>query len=253
MFLRFASLGSGSRGNAMLVEFGSTLLMVDCGLPLKIVEQRLRLVGREPQDVTALLVTHEHADHAQGVAKFARRYNTPLWMTPGTASAVRGLARVELLSSHRDLTIGEIHVQPYPVPHDAREPCHFTFGAGGRRVGVLTDAGHVTPHMIERLSPCDALAVEANHDLDSLNRGPYPESLKHRVASKFGHLNNSQTTALLSRLDRARLQWVVGLHLSEQNNSPEQVRAALGPALANARFPLHLATQDTATAWFALD
>src|SRR5687767_7754486 len=196
MTLKFASLSSGSRGNAMLVEFGSTLLMIDCGLPLKIVEQRLRLVGREPRDVSALLVTHEHADHAQGVAKFARRYNTPLWMTPGTASAVRGLARVEMLSSHRDLTIGEIHVQPYPVPHDAREPCQFTFAAGGRCVGLLTDAGHVTPHMLERLAPCDALAVEANHDLGSLQRGPYPDSLKHRVASKFGHLNNSQTTDL---------------------------------------------------------
>ncbi len=253
MTLKFASLSSGSRGNAMLVEFGSTLLMIDCGLPLKIVEQRLRLVGREPRDVTALLVTHEHTDHAQGVAKFARRYNTPLWMTPGTASAVRGLARVEMLSSHRDLTIGEIHVQPYPVPHDAREPCQFTFAAGGRCVGLLTDAGHVTPHMLERLAPCDALAVEANHDLGSLQRGPYPDSLKHRVASKFGHLNNSQTTELLGRLDRARLQWIVGLHLSEQNNSPEQVRAALGPALEGARFPLHLATQDAATAWFALD
>jgi Asp-tRNA(Asn)/Glu-tRNA(Gln) amidotransferase A subunit family amidase len=117
------------------------------------------------------------------------------------------------------------------VPHDAREPCHFTFGAGGRRVGVLTDAGHITPHMVERLSPCDALAVEANHDLDSLRRGPYPDSLKHRVASKFGHLNNTQTNELLSRLDRARIQWVVGLHLSEQNNTPEQVRAAVNKAM----------------------
>jgi phosphoribosyl 1,2-cyclic phosphodiesterase len=251
--LKFASLGSGSRGNAMLVEFGATLLMVDCGLPLKIVEERLRLVGREPRDVTALLVTHEHTDHAQGVAKFARRYNTPLWMTAGTASAVRGLTRVETLSSHRELTIGEIRVRPYPVPHDAREPCQFTFAAGGRCVGLLTDAGHVTPHMLERLAPCDALAVEANHDLGSLQRGSYPDSLKQRVASKFGHLNNAQTKDLLGRLDRARLQWVVGLHLSEQNNSPEQVRAAMGPALEGARFPLHLATQDAATAWFELD
>jgi phosphoribosyl 1,2-cyclic phosphodiesterase len=251
--LKFASLGSGSRGNAMLVEFGTTLLMVDCGLPLKIVEERLRLVGREPRDVTALLVTHEHTDHAQGVAKFARRYNTPLWMTAGTSSGIRGLARTEILSSHRDLTIGDIQVQPYPVPHDAREPCQFTFAAGGRRVGLLTDAGHVTPHMLERLAPCDALAVEANHDLGSLQRGSYPDSLKQRVASKFGHLNNSQTTELLGRLDRARLQWVVGLHLSEHNNSPEQVRAAMGPALEGTRFPLHLATQDAATAWFALD
>ncbi len=148
MALRFASLSSGSRGNSSLVEFGSTLLMIDCGLPLKVVEARLRAVGREPRDVTALLVTHEHNDHAHGVASFARRYNTPLWMTAGTASAIGGLASsVNLLSPHRDLKLGDVEVQPYPVPHDAREPCQFVLGAGGKRLGILTDAGHVTPHM----------------------------------------------------------------------------------------------------------
>jgi len=194
-------LSSGSRGNASLVEFGSTLLMIDCGLPLKVVEARLREVGREPRDVTALLVTHEHNDHAHGVVSFARRYNTPLWLT------------------------------------------------AGKRLGILTDAGHVTPHMCERLAPCDAIAVECNHDLDALLSGPYPESLKVRIASRYGHLNNAQTTELLGRLDRSRLQWVAALHLSERNNSPERVRAALGPALADERRPLHLATQDAPTAW----
>jgi phosphoribosyl 1,2-cyclic phosphodiesterase len=251
--LRFASLGSGSRGNASLVEHGSTLLMIDCGLPLKVVEARLRSIGREPRDVTALLVTHEHGDHSHGVASFARRYNTPLWMTAGTASAIRGLASVNLLSPHRDLKIGEVDVQPYPVPHDAREPCQFVLGASGKRVGILTDAGHVTAHMRERLALCDAIAVEFNHDLDSLLRGPYPESLKTRIASRYGHLNNAQTTELLGRLDRSRLQWVAALHLSEQNNSPERVRAALGPALEDERRPLHLATQDAPTTWLSLD
>jgi phosphoribosyl 1,2-cyclic phosphodiesterase len=173
MTLRFASLGSGSRGNASLVEFGSTLLMIDCGLPRKTVEERLHAVDRQPRDVTAILVTHEHADHAQGVATFAKRYNTPLWMTPGTASAIPGLTRVHTLSSHRELAIGGISVRPYPVPHDAREPCQFTFAAAGRRLGMLTDAGHVTPHMYEQLASCDALALECNHDLESLQRGSY--------------------------------------------------------------------------------
>jgi phosphoribosyl 1,2-cyclic phosphodiesterase len=251
--LRFASLGSGSRGNASLVEFGSTLLMIDCGLPRKTVEERLKALDRQPRDITAILVTHEHTDHAQGLATFVKRYNTPLWMTPGTASAIPGLVRVNTLSPHRELTIGGINVQPYPVPHDAREPCQFTFGAGGRRFGMLTDAGHVTPHMYEQLTACDALALECNHDLDSLQRGSYPESLKARVASRFGHLNNGQTTELLSRLDSARVQWVMGLHLSERNNSPEHVRETLRPALEKARYPLHLATQDAPSAWFALE
>jgi phosphoribosyl 1,2-cyclic phosphodiesterase len=252
MTLRFASLGSGSKGNALLVEFGSTLLMVDCGLPRKTVEERLQAVDRSPRDVTALLVTHEHSDHAHGVASFARRYNTPLWMTPGTASAIRELVNVQTLSCHRPLTFGAIEVEPFPVPHDAREPCQFVFVAGGKRLGVLTDTGHVTPHMHARLEHCDALAIEFNHDLESLQRGPYPDSLKARVSSRFGHLNNGQTTDLLAKLDRARLQWVMALHLSERNNSPEQVREAQRPALEAARYPLHLATQDAPTAWHAL-
>jgi phosphoribosyl 1,2-cyclic phosphodiesterase len=251
--LRFASLGSGSRGNAFLVVFGSTLLMIDCGLSRKTVEDRLRAVDREPRDVSALLVTHEHADHAQGVAMFARRYNTPVWMTPGTAGALRSIGDFQPLSCHREALVGGLTVEPYPVPHDAREPCQFVIAAAGRRLGLLTDAGHVTPHMYERLSRCDALAVECNHDLDSLNRGPYPQSLKTRIASRFGHLNNGQTNELLGRLDGARLQWVMGLHLSERNNSPEQVRSALRPALEAARYPLHLATQDAPTAWLDLD
>ena len=253
MTLRFVSLGSGSGGNALLVEFGSTLLMIDCGLRRKTVEERLRAVDREPSDVTALLVTHEHTDHAQGVETFARRYNTPVWMTPGTASALGNGTRFQALSCHRELRFGGLTVEPYPVPHDAREPCQFVFAAGGRRLGLLTDAGHVTAHMFERLAASDALAIECNHDLESLQRGPYPDSLKARVASRFGHLNNAQTTELLSRLDASRLQWVMGLHLSERNNSPEQVRMALRPALENAHYPLHLATQDAPTQWLSLD
>jgi phosphoribosyl 1,2-cyclic phosphodiesterase len=251
--LRFISLGSGSRGNVSLVEFGATLLMVDCGLPCKIVEERLQAVDRQPRDVTAILITHEHTDHAQGVATFSKRHNTPVWTTAGTASALPTMPRVRHLSCHRPLTIGSIDVRPYPVPHDAREPCQFTFAAGGRRLGMLTDAGHVTPHMVERLTECDALALECNHDLESLHSGPYPDSLKARVSSKFGHLANHQTTELLQRLDRTRVQWLLGLHLSERNNSPAHVRATLQPALEQARYPLHLASQDEPTAWLAVE
>lgn len=253
MTLRFVSLASGSRGNSSLVEFGSTLLMIDCGLPCKLVEERLRAVDRHPRDITAILVTHEHTDHAQGVATFAKRYNTPVWMTPGTSSALPSITRVQHLSCHRELSVGGIDVQPYPVPHDAREPCQFTFSAAGRRLGMLTDAGHITPHVFERLTGCDALALECNHDLESLKRGSYPDSLKARVASRFGHLNNAQTTDLLARLDSSRVQWVMGLHLSERNNSPEQVRSALQPALERARYPLHLAAQDSPSPWLTLE
>ena len=149
MTLRFASLGSGSRGNAMLVESGSTLLMVDCGLSVKAVEKRLGELGRHPRDVDALLVTHEHSDHIQGVARFAARHGTPVWMTPGTASsgAASKLTQINTFNYHRELKIGAIDVQPFPVPHDAREPSQFVFRAGDRKLGILTDTGHIRAYL----------------------------------------------------------------------------------------------------------
>jgi len=239
----------------VLVEFDDTLLMVDCGLTLKATEARLQTLGRHPQDVTALLVTHEHSDHIQGVARFALRHTTPVWMTPGTATsaAVRKLAHIHTFSCHRRLEIGAISVQPFPVPHDAREPSQFAFEAGGRKLGVLTDTGHITSHIHERLTRCDALALECNHDLDTLQRGAYPEYLKARVASSLGHLNNGQAAGLLDQIGHPELQWVVALHLSEKNNTPGLVRESLSGRLDAAQQALHVATQDEPSDWIEID
>lgn len=251
--LRFTTLGSGSRGNALLVETDDTLLMVDCGLTRRDVETRLKSVGRSPLDVTALLVTHEHADHVRSAAAFSRRYATPVWMTPGTATCVRGLARVHTFSGHRALKLGAIDVEPYPVPHDAREPVQFVFRAGGRRLGLLTDTGHVTPHIVERLEGCDALALEFNHDVNQLVSGSYPPSVKTRVASKYGHLSNDQAATLLGRFRDTGLQWVIAMHVSEQNNSVEHVRAAIEPVADRADFAVHVAAQDDVSGWIAVE
>ncbi len=228
--------------------------MVDCGLSLKAAEERLKMLGRTPLDVTALLVTHEHSDHIQGVARFARRYNTPVWMTPGTASvaAVAGISRLHTLNCHRELELGEIVVQPFPVPHDAREPCQFAFSGAGRRLGVLSDTGHITSHITELLNGCHALALESNHDLEMLRRGPYPASVKHRVASSVGHLNNAQAAELLGSVQHPELQWVVALHISEQNNTRDSVRSALSGALAIGEQPLFLAEQNTPSEWLEI-
>jgi phosphoribosyl 1,2-cyclic phosphodiesterase len=247
--LRFASLGSGSRGNASLVEFGDTLIMIDCGLPRRVVEERLGALGRSPREIAVVLVTHEHGDHSRGVGAFSRRYGIPVLATHGTASAVRGLNGVKHLSCHRALEIRSIRVEPFPVPHDAREPCQFAFHAGGRKLGVLTDTGHVTPTIVERLAACDALAVECNHDSGLLERGSYPPSVKARVGSRYGHLSNAQTADLVARVRHAGLQWVVGLHLSEENNSVAHACEALAPSLDPIGLSLELATQDAATGW----
>jgi phosphoribosyl 1,2-cyclic phosphodiesterase len=247
--LRFASIGSGSRGNALLVEFDDTLIMVDCGLPRRVVEERLRTLGKSPADLTALLVTHEHGDHSRGIGALSRRYGMPVLATYGTASAIRGLHGIKHLNCHRELEIQSIRVEPFPVPHDAREPCQFAFRAGGRKLGVLTDTGHVTPTIVERLSACDALAIECNHDRAMLDRGAYPPAVKARVGSRYGHLSNVQTADLIGRVRHSALQWVMGLHLSEQNNSVERVREAVDPALVPVGIDIELATQDAPTAW----
>lgn len=254
MTLRFASLASGSRGNALLVEFRNTLLMVDCGLSVKAVTERLARLGRTPADVTALLVTHEHSDHVQGVGRFSRRFGTPVWLTAGTALAagIQSLPTCRTFTWGRRLSIGDVSVTPFPVPHDAREPCQFVFTAAGRRLGLITDAGHVTTHILAQLSRCDSLALECNHDLDTLMAGSYPQPIKARVASDLGHLNNHQAAALLRQVQHRDLQWAMALHLSERNNSPARVRESLRGLLDGACQQLHLATQDEPSPWLEI-
>jgi phosphoribosyl 1,2-cyclic phosphodiesterase len=257
--LRFASLASGSRGNALLIESGSTLLMVDCGLPYRDVEQRLAAVGRCGDDVTAVLVTHEHADHLRGVATFARRHGTRVLTSHGTGRALATASgwsdelEREPFSTHRPLRVGAFTVEPFPVPHDAHEPCQFAFAAAGRRLGLLTDTGHVTAHIRERLGRCDALALECNHDAESLARGSYPPSVKARVASAYGHLSNAQAAGFVAHVLHGGLQWIMAMHISERNNSPAHVRSALGPALAAGPTRLALAEQDAPSGWIEVE
>lgn len=249
MSLRFASLGSGSRGNALLVESGDTLVMVDCGLSRRTIENRLRVLGREPSDIAAVLISHEHSDHVQGAEAFVRRYRTPVWMTAGTSAALAALPRTGLLNGRRALRIGSLRIEPYPVPHDAREPCQFVLASAGRRLGLLTDSGCVTPHMHDSLSRCDALALEFNHDVEMLYASAYPASVKARIASRFGHLSNEQSGAFLRTAGHPALQWVVALHLSERNNSPALVSARFEEALEGSKCSLHIATQGGPTGW----
>ena len=255
MTLRFASLGSGSRGNSVLVESDSTLLMVDCGLTLRAVEERLHTLGRDPQDIEALLVTHEHSDHIKGVPAFVGRHRTPVWMTHGTAAsaAAKKLTEIHVFNCNQMLNIGAFKVQPFPVPHDAREPVQFVFQADCRKLGMLTDTGHITPHIMERLANCDALALECNHDIDTLRNGVYPERLKARVASSLGHLNNGQVVGLLDAVGHKDLQWVMALHLSEQNNSFDLVNKALAGILAKPNQSLHVATQNKPSEWIEIE
>ncbi len=233
--MRFASLGSGSKGNATLIESQQACLLVDCGFTIKETERRMARLGRTPEDLTAILVTHEHSDHIKGVLPLARKYNLPIYSSFATADyrEMRNFDNWQALSLDRAVTIGGFSVTPVAVPHDAREPCQFVFRYQKKTFGLLTDLGSITPFVREQYRDCDALLLECNHDVPMLQQGPYPLSLKRRVAGDWGHLNNGQAADLLHSVNVERLQHVVMAHLSEHNNTPELARAAVEPILVN--------------------
>lgn len=251
--MRFASLGSGSEGNGLLVESGNTRVLVDCGFKLSETVRRLCQFGLEPADITAVLVTHEHDDHAGGVARFARRYDVPVYLTYGTLVAMGRsgsmIPSVSLIDSHAPFMIGDLEVHPYPVPHDAREPSQFVFSDGDRRLGLLTDTGDSTPHIERMLSGIDALVLECNHDLELLMNGPYPPTLKRRISGRYGHLDNGTAARILGGIDCSRLQHFVAAHLSVQNNTPELARAAMSTALNCNSAWVSIATQSEGLEW----
>ena len=250
--MRFASLGSGSRGNALLVESGTTRLLVDAGFGPREMSRRLERLGAAAGEIDAVLVTHEHSDHVGGVFACARRYGWTVLLTHGTLAGCRMVdseVPTRVINSHEALVLGDIKVQPFPVPHDAREPVQFVFEDGASRLGVLTDAGHVTSHMVEMLDACDALVLECNHDIGMLERGSYPSALKRRIGSRWGHLDNAAAASLLAQVGRSRLRHVVAAHLSEENNRPELARIALAAVLDCEHYWIGIATQDDGFPW----
>ena len=250
--IRFASLGSGSKGNALLVESGKTRVLVDCGFGPREAVSRLVRLGVEAESVDAVLVTHEHADHVGGVARCQARYGWTIHASFGTATAAGQLAdcAVSRFDSHVPFALGDLEIHPYPVPHDAREPTQFVFSDGASRLGVLTDAGSVTPHIHAMLKECTGLVLECNHDADLLRNGRYPPQLKRRIAGGFGHLDNEAAAALLRQLAGGhRLQHVVAAHLSEENNTPALAREALAGALDCASDWIGIASQAEGFGW----
>lgn len=252
--MRFALLGSGSQGNATLIEAGGTRLLVDCGFNLRDTEARLAGLGIEAAQLDAVLVTHEHTDHLSGVARLARRHHLPVYLTHGTHAAWNDPKVPAALhfSPHTGFPIGAIQVQPYPVPHDAREPCQYVLSHRGLRLGILSDAGHITAHMRAVLDGCDALLLECNHDPHMLANGPYHRALKARVGGHRGHLANAQSAELLRQLDLSRLQQLVLTHLSETNNSPELALSAVYEALQDRPGWVSCAGQRDGSGWRTL-
>jgi phosphoribosyl 1,2-cyclic phosphodiesterase len=244
---RFASLGSGSRGNGTLIELGDALILVDCGFTLKQTEARLRRLGVRPGDLTAILITHEHSDHIGGVAALAHKYCVPVHASYGTLRAAAGRLAGNAFDSHAPFSIGAVTVNPVIVPHDAREPTQFIFEHAGWRLGVVSDLGHATPFVLEQYGGCHGLLLESNYDPGMLWRGRYPEPVKRRIDSPLGHLSNEQSVGFLAAVAHDTLDVVIG-HVSEQNNHPELLEAAFEP-LRERVGRLQFATQDDGIHW----
>ena len=254
--IRFKSLGSGSTGNATVVQAGGsgrlTHLLIDCGLGIRQLETRLARAGLLAEQIDAIFITHEHSDHVGCARRLALRERIPVWMSHGTWTAMgkpdfEGLLRIAC--DEVEIPIGDLEVLPFTVPHDAREPLQLTCGDGDRRLGLVTDLGHATSHVLEQLAGCATLLLECNHDPGLLAASTYPPFLKRRVAGDYGHLANAAAAALAAALQPRGLRQVVAAHLSEQNNRPQLAREALAGALGCSVADIHVADAASGCGW----
>jgi phosphoribosyl 1,2-cyclic phosphodiesterase len=252
--MRFASLGSGSKGNSTVVESDTACVMVDCGFGLRNACTRLERIGKSPEDLTAIIVTHEHSDHWKGIGALSAKYNIPVYLSAGSLKAKEiqsGEALFNCIDSHKDFYVGDICIKPVPVPHDAREPIQYILSNGKVQLGILTDLGHFTPHVVSSYSKCDALLLECNYDDDMLLDGPYPRFLKDRVSGMYGHLSNRQAADLLLALDLSRLKTLVIGHISAKNNDVSLIKAAIEP-LCGEDIVLSFADQESGSPWMEI-
>jgi phosphoribosyl 1,2-cyclic phosphodiesterase len=252
--MRFIPLGSGSRGNATLVEFGSTRLLVDAGLSARALNARLGAVGVPRGDIDFILLSHDHGDHVRGAERFSRMHGVPVVCSPETLEAMdrseSHFASWTRLSENGPMELGHCRVTPFPVPHDAARPVGFVIEGEELRIGMATDLGCATTVVRERLRGCDVVMIESNHDSEMLINGPYPWHLKQRVAGRTGHLSNEEAASLLREVVDGSCRAVVLAHLSEQNNTPELARGAASRALSAAgckRVGMRVAAADRPT------
>lgn len=222
--MRFAVLGSGSKGNCTLVEADGVRLLIDNGFSGKELLRRLAIIGVAPESISAVLLTHEHHDHIKGVGVLARRLNLSVYANSGTYRMAE--ARLGIIKNRREFATGEVfcinglQIHPFSVSHDTADPVGFVLGNGNDSLGYCTDTGKITKLLRHHLQRCQALILEANHDILMLKNGPYPLALQQRVLSNQGHLANDEALQLASELGAQKLRLLVLAHLSEVNNRP---------------------------------
>lgn len=221
--MKIASLGSGSKGNATLVSNNATTVLIDCGFSLKKIEQRANALTFNLSNIDAILVTHEHSDHITGVSQLSARYQIPVYLTIGTARKLEDKLDSRLINyiyGGQQIDIAALSIKVVTVPHDSSEPVQFVFKclATSKSLGVLTDLGHISNHVIQAYSNLDGLLLEFNYDETMLQNGSYPPSLKQRVSSDYGHLSNLQSMSLLKSIASKNMKTLIIAHISENNN-----------------------------------
>ncbi len=243
MAVSLTVLGSGSSGNSAIVSSSRTRILVDAGFSCRQIFYRMKAVSADPHSLDAIVITHEHSDHVNGLFVLARKLKIPVFMTAATHHAWwrvtrdkydgEQLEKLETFSAGRSFQIGDIEVMPFTIPHDAVDPVGFTFRAEGIKLGVVTDLGYLPENVKHYVQGCDGLMIESNHDLEMLRTGPYPWSVKQRVLSKKGHLSNEALAEFFSADYDGNAAYIVLAHLSEQNNHPEVARNAAERALGS--------------------
>ncbi len=282
--LRYKNLSSGSTGNATLVEVSGessavsnrkpSRVLVDCGMRLSRLLELLAVADVPPADIDAIFITHEHSDHIGCVTQLASRYSIPVWASSGTHAALQDMqlklrakqpthsqllplisgfeALVRIASDTCPIEVGDLQLNPFTVPHDAREPLQLTCSDGNVKLGILTDLGHASRHVIDSIAGCNALLLESNHDEEMLSNSKYPAFLKARVGGDFGHLSNAQAAEVLSAVMHDKLRHVSAAHLSQQNNHPSLAQSALADVLGCLPADIFAACPETGTPWMTV-
>jgi len=254
--LRFALLGSGSSGNALLLISPTAKILIDDGFSFKELQSRVEKLGETLNGLNAVFITHEHSDHVKGLGVLARKLKTPIYLTERTREKlpdiVGELPCVETFESGDSVTINGLTLTSFNVCHDAADPVSYIAQYDGIKLGLAADLGHAPQYVKQRLYGSHALVLESNHCPDMLHRGPYPQALKQRIRGQQGHLSNIDMTTLLAGLVHDALQYVVLVHLSHENNSPELARKLAAGVLKNHHAVLHVADQDVPTPLFEI-
>jgi phosphoribosyl 1,2-cyclic phosphodiesterase len=248
--LAICMLASGSKGNATYISNGDTSILIDAGLSGVELQRRLVSRGLAPENLDAIIVTHEHSDHVQGVGVLSRRFKLPVYINQKTQQASARLGRLYETNSFecgRTFHINNLTVHPFSISHDAEDPVGFTIGQNGATIAIATDLGIATSMVKEHLKHCSLLILEANHDSQMLENGPYPWPLKQRIKSRTGHLSNTSSKILLEELQHENLKHVILAHLSEINNTPKLAFDEVAKAITRCSAKLSVADQYTSS------